>query len=332
MTQIQDVPNTAGFFNCFANGPANTLGRAEQDARVHIALQSDAAAKALPQFGQVHAPVHAQNAGTGLPYIAQQMIGSFRIENHGHSTGRKFSDQELRGRQSKLLVVPAAELSRPGVEHLNRSGAGGDLRLEVAGGRPGNLLQQRPQDTRLVVHHLFRCGKAVFGPALDHVAGQRPWRAGKSQHRDLRPELAAEPPDGLGHESSILLGIENPQRLHLADFTDGMSDHRAGVGQLHFDAHGFGGNQDVRKNDDGIHAHRAKRLQGNLHGQFRRLADFEKSVFLTHGPIIRQVAPSLAHHPDGNTLDGFRTAGAKEEFFAIRGNVCLRHRQGTNCS
>jgi len=107
MTQIQDVPNTAGFFNCFANGPANTLGRAEQDARVHIALQSDAAAKALPQFGQVHAPVHAQNAGTGLPYIAQQMIGSFRIENHGHSTGRKFSDQELRGRQSRRLSSPA---------------------------------------------------------------------------------------------------------------------------------------------------------------------------------------------------------------------------------
>src|SRR2546425_1238174 len=44
---------------------------------------------------------------------------------------------------------------------------------------PIYLLQQRPQDTRLVVHHLFRCGKAVFGPALHHVARSEERRVGK---------------------------------------------------------------------------------------------------------------------------------------------------------
>src|SRR5262249_34996040 len=74
--------------------------------------------------------------------------------------------------------------------------------------------------------------------------------------------------------------------------------------------------QDVRENDDGIHAEASKRLQGNLDCEVGRFADLEKRVLGAKLAILRQVAASLAHHPDRDARQGCTAASAKEQFFS----------------
>jgi hypothetical protein len=94
---------------------------------------------------------------------------------------------------------------------------------------------------------------------------------------------------------------------------------RTGIPQLQRYAHGFRRNQNVGEHNNRVNAQAAKRLQGNLHGQIRRLANFQESMLRPQFPVFGQVTSGLPHHPHGNARCSFATARAKKKFFSVQG-------------
>ena len=95
------------------------------------------------------------------------------------------------------------------------------------------------------------------------------------------------------------------------------------MAEFEFEAHGFGGDEDVGENDDGVNAEEAKGLERDLDGEVGRFANLKKCVICADGAILGEIAAGLAHHPDGEARECFAAAGAEEEVFSIkRSRVC----------
>lgn len=99
--------------------------------------------------------------------------------------------------------------------------------------------------------------------------------------------------------------------------TDGFGQIGAGVAEFELEAHGFGGDENVRKDDDGVDAEEAKRLQRDFDGEVGRLANFQKRVICADGAVFGEVAAGLPHHPDRKARKSFAAAGTEEEVLAI---------------
>jgi len=87
-------------------------------------------------------------------------------------------------------------------------------------------------------------------------------------------------------------------------------DHRASLfGEPEINPHALEGKQDVRKDDGRVHADLINWHQRNPGGQVGGLAQFEKRVFLSQGPVVFHVAPGLAHHPNRSKGHRFPATG-----------------------
>ena len=89
-------------------------------------------------------------------------------------------------------------------------------------------------------------------------------------------------------------------------------------------AHGFGGDQNVGENDDGIDAQTAKGLQRDFGGKFRRLRDFQKGVLLRAARGIRadSVPPGASSTPArAEQVRGGRRAGTATCGFGEAGHA-----------
>ena len=94
---------------------------------------------------------------------------------------------------------------------------------------------------------------------------------------------------------------------------DGLVDHGAlALRELERRAHRLERQQDVREEDRRVDPE-AQRLQRDLHGQLRRLAELEQRARLAQLAVLGHVAPGLPHEPHGRSLDGLAPAGAQEE-------------------
>ncbi len=71
-------------------------------------------------------------------------------------------------------------------------------------------------------------------------------------------------------------------------------------------------NEKVGKEDRGIEAELADRLERDLDRELRSPADLEKRVRFPDLPIFRKVATRLAHEPDGRPVDRLAAAGFQE--------------------
>ena len=94
-------------------------------------------------------------------------------------------------------------------------------------------------------------------------------------------------------------------------------------------AHSFGGDEDVRENDDGVDVEAPKRLNRDFDCQIRSLADLQERMLCTDFPVFRKVAPGLAHHPDRKARNGLATASAQKQFFASRRGGLGSHKYGS---
>ena len=77
--------------------------------------------------------------------------------------------------------------------------------------------------------------------------------------------------------------------------------------------HRLRNDEDVAEDDRRIHTENVDRLQGNLDRQLGCPHHREKIGALPDGAILGEIAPGLAHHPDGWTLDPLAPAGAQEK-------------------
>ena len=178
-----------------------------------------------------------------------------------------------------------------------------------------NLAQQLPKNLRLAIKKLLHRSETFLRAAFHHVTRQRPGRSRKAQHGHVRPRLLHRAPQRLHQEASLHFRVEQVQFPDVRHGAHWLRQVRPGIAQFKGQAHRFCGNQNIRKNDDGIHAQPPEGLQRYFHGQVRRLADLQKRMFRTNFAVFQQVAPRLPHHPHRKTRHRFATRSSQEQFF-----------------
>ena len=149
--------------------------------------------------------------------------------------------------------------------------------------------------------------------AFDHVGGNRPGRAGKSDQRGSFRQRGAHALDGLHHRRQQFGAIGQfgkpghvPHRLQPRAFAFREPD---------FLAQCMRHQQNVSEQDGGVEIEAPHRLQGDFHRQFRRQAELDKIFGIgTQGAIFRQVTSRLAHQPDRRYGGRFALQN-REKFF-----------------
>jgi len=79
----------------------------------------------------------------------------------------------------------------------------------------------------------------------------------------------------------------------------------------------LGDNEDVREEDRRVEGKPPDRLQRDLHGQLRRSDHLQESVPRLDLPVFGQVAPRLAHDPDGRAGERLARASGEESFTGV---------------
>ena len=109
-------------------------------------------------------------------------------------------------------------------------------------------------------------GKAFFGAAFDHVAGESPGSSGETQNGDCGADFADDAANGFREKGGFDFGVEEPQLVYIAFGANGLGEIGAGISEFEFEAHGFGGDENVRENDDGVDTEEVKGLKRDLDG------------------------------------------------------------------
>ena len=172
------------------------------------------------------------------------------------------------------------------------------------------------KEFRLGVEKAFYGGEAFLGAAFDHVTGEGPGRSGETENGDVRARIANGAAKRFHEKAGFDFWIEDAEFFYIGFAANGFGKIGAFVLKFEGKAHGFGGDQDVREDDDGIDAEAAERLDGDLERQVGGLADLEEGVLGADFAVFGKIAAGLAHHPDGEARNGFAAASAEEEFFA----------------
>ena len=103
------------------------------------------------------------------------------------------------------------------------------------------------------------------------------------------------------------------EAVNVARTRDAVPDARAiAVGERQLETHADERRQNVGEDDGRVEPEGADGLQCDLGGEFGRANDVEDAVSLAQGPVLRHVAPRLAHEPDRCALDRKPAAGSQE--------------------
>src|SRR5208282_354818 len=149
----------------------------------------------------------------------------------------------------------------------------------------------------------FYRGEAFFGAAFDHVAGECPGSGGKTEDGNGGADFADDAANGFGEEGGFDFGVEKLEFLDIALRADRLGQVGAGIAEFELESHGFGGDENVGEDDDGVHAEQAKGLKGDFNGEIGRLTNLQKGVVCANGAVFGEVAAGLAHHPDGKARE-----------------------------
>ena len=103
-------------------------------------------------------------------------------------------------------------------------------------------------------------GEAFLRAAFDHVTGQSPGCGGEAQNGNGRAYFANDAPNGFGEEAGVDFRVEEFEFLDVALGANRLGQVGTGVAEFECEAHSFGGDEDVRENDDGVDAEEAKGL------------------------------------------------------------------------
>src|SRR5438045_9341863 len=106
-----------------------------------------------------------------------------------------------------------------------------------------------------LVHEPFRFGECATGSAFDRVTRERERRAGKTDERHVRRELATRQPDRLHHVPELSVHIERGQTLDVSCIAYRPLDLRAfSRGETQAQTQRLEGQEDVGEYDRGIDA------------------------------------------------------------------------------
>ena len=185
---------------------------------------------------------------------------------------------------------------------------------EIVGYRIGQQGQQLVHQFRAVIGHGLDAGEIPGGTAFHHVGGQGPGAAGKADKRHLSVQLAAYGAHRRHDIAQVVLRRDRiePGEVRLA--AHGLAKLRPlALFEVQAQAQGIGHREDIGEQYGGVHGIAAQRLQGHFTGQFIILAQVqERPGLFARGPVFRQVAPRLAHHPYRCAVHWLAQQGAQE--------------------
>ncbi len=214
----------------------------------------------LPAGVERHAPVEPEHVAARRGEQREQRRRGARAEMDRRHVHRR--EDPGRVRRDELGVVRRGERADPGVEELDRVGAGRRLRGDVPGELLGQPLHQRVPDLRLRVHQRLRAHEVAARAALDEVArdGERP--AAEADDGALGLELGADDPHRLEDRRRPLLRVGHAHPLDVGRRFDPPLDHRSDAfDELDRDAHAEDRRHDVREHHrrvDAVPAHRLR--------------------------------------------------------------------------
>ncbi|GAA3496505.1 hypothetical protein GCM10019016_036060 [Streptomyces prasinosporus] len=288
MTEVEDVALEArGLLQHLARLGLDGLAAGEQHGRVEVALERLAGADAAGGLAQRDAPVDAHDVRAGLAHRAEELAGAHAEVDARDAVPGDRAEHLRRGGQHRAPVVGRGERAGPGVEQLDRRGAGLDLDLEERGGDVREAVEQVGPQLGVAVHHrlgvLVRAGRA----ALDQVAREGERGAREADQRG-GPELTGQQADRLGDVGDVL-GGQVAQPGEVGAGAHRLLDDRADAGlDVEVDADGLEGDDDVAEVDRRVDLVAAHRLERDLGDQIGAHAGLQHPDALAHLAVLRQ--------------------------------------------
>ena len=204
------------------------------------------------------------------------------------------------------------QLTGPRVEQLDRLGSRDDLRPQRCDGQVGEPVEQGVPEARVAEHEPLGRRPRARRTALDEVAGHRERGAGEADQRN--GELLGEDPHGLEDVGRVGLRVERSEPVEVGRAAKGVSDDRARAGSdVHPEADGGHGHDDVGVEDGGVDAVPPDRLEGDLGRQLGVGDGRQDRALAADGPVLGQVTTGLAHEPHGRVRGRLAPARGQED-------------------
>ncbi len=227
--------------------------------------------------------------------------------------------------QDELAIIVRVQRADPRVEHLHDVHARVDLREEIVGDDVRQKLAEAMPGFRRSVHQRLRMSERGGMSTFDRVGRQRERCARKSDQRDAPGELVLDLTDGIQHVRQLVARIEAAHAGEVGRGAQRPFDLRAfALDEIERDAHVLERQQQIRKQDRGIHVDPAHRLQRDFGREVGRAADVEQRIAFAQRTVLAHVASSLAHEPDWRGVDRLQTTGFQKSGTGVDQWVTLR--------
>ena len=224
-------------------------------------------------------------------------------------------DDALHIGERVVAVCRPGENAAPGVKQHDRLHARFNLRGQISGDGGSEFVEQLVQGARFVVEHGFGTGEIAAGSAFNHVGGERPRATAEADERHTPVQLVADEAHCIHDVAEFAFHVGDTECGHISSAFNGVVECRPLAGdEVQAESHCIRNGEDVGKKNGGVEAEAFQRLQRHLAGKLRCLAHRHKIAgLLTRGAVFGQIAPGLAHHPDGGAGDGFAFEDAEQQ-------------------
>ena len=297
--------------NLFDSEFKDFKGREEGDG-IEISLHRVVVARGAPAFVERLTPVEADDVCAGGSHFCEQAAGFDSEVDDGNAHGLDGTYKTLGGFKGVFPVVGKAEGTDPAIEDLDDVRAGEYLEAAVVFENLDDLVEEQTPGEGVAIHHGLGVDVVFGAAALDHVAGEGEGCAAEADDAEAVFEVSGDLLDGASDVGEIVCAV-GAEGAYVFRGADGMMDDGTfACLELERQSHGLQREQEVGKDDGGIHAQLFSGGDGDLSRDFRLLADFDEGVVLANVAVFLHVAAGLAEKPHGSAIDGATETGANK--------------------
>eukprot|EP00963_Diacronema_lutheri_P001886 scaffold121_cov356-Pavlova_lutheri.AAC.20 len=324
MPDVQDVWSGLGAMEAIVHRFLDPLLGCEEEHGVDVPLDDPPLAERLPSFGDVGIPIQPDHIGRAISQGAQFPDPSVGVEDHRHpgSFLVDASNDPLHVRQAQHLELFGREVVGPGIEDLHHLCTAVDLIDAVLGQHVRQPVQQQVDRLGLVGHGRFGVQEMSIRLSFPRVRCQCPWRTHESHQCGLLVDLAPQRLQDGPHERKLRVRIAHLHHdpFHVFQGTKRSLDARS-FPFHHVELHAHRGKrrEDVAEEDHRVGPEGTPWLQGELHGDLRRLGTRAKRILVRVGAELRHVPSGLAHQPHRRAFHRLATGRAHQERVLVGG-------------
>ena len=317
--QVENMGRGAGTLpQNVAHGLVELVARREESRRVQVPLHHGTGAELGYGPGEGEGPVDPHHVGSHLLHVGEEggaAVGE--VDDGPVHLGADLRDDPCHEREDEASVAVGTQEPHPGVEEHDRVGAGTGLGHQVADHGVAQEFQEPGGGLRLEAEEGAGLHEILGAPALHQVAEEGEGRSREPDEGPVRAQLRPNPADALQDEGRVLLRVQRPHGTRIGGGPDGLLQDRAGI-EVQPHAHTLQRSHDVAEEDGGVQGEPLHGLERDPRRDLRRLGGGEEVHLLPELPVLGEVAPRLAHDPDGRVSPPLAAAGALEQRHPLR--------------